>query len=236
MLAAALLGVGWAPAAAADQPVIVDSESFIPDNITIGTGDTVVWVNEDDTDHTVTFDDGSFDSHPSCPPGLFGGDCMEPGDRVELTFDELGEFAYRCKIHASMIGLVVVEGPDDSSTTTTTEKATTTSSSTSSTTTTSSSTSTTTTTMRELVTSSSMAPLATSSTVATAPPSTRPPAEAPVFDPPEGVDGAGGEAAGGSSDGNGSGTVALIVALLLAVAGAGGFLLWRLRPRSRRPS
>jgi hypothetical protein len=33
-----------------------------------------------------------------------------------------------------------------------------------------------------------------------------------------------------SKDGNDSGTVALIVGLLLAVSAGGGFLLWRLRP------
>jgi hypothetical protein len=35
---------------------------------------------------------------------------------------------------------------------------------------------------------------------------------------------------GGSKDGSDSGTVALIVGLLLAVSAAGGLLLWRLRP------
>ena len=34
----------------------------------------------------------------------------------------------------------------------------------------------------------------------------------------------------GSKDGNDSGTVALIVGLLLGVSVGGGFLLWRLRP------
>jgi hypothetical protein len=34
----------------------------------------------------------------------------------------------------------------------------------------------------------------------------------------------------GSKEGNDSGTVALIVGLLLAVSAGGGFLLWRLRP------
>jgi plastocyanin len=78
--------------------VTIADFAFDPDGLTVSVGDTVTWTNDDDTDHTVTADDDSFDS-----------DDISGGDTFEQTFDEAGEFTYHCSIHSQMTGTVTVE-------------------------------------------------------------------------------------------------------------------------------
>jgi plastocyanin len=77
--------------------VTVAGFEFTPGEVEVAVGDEVTWSNEDDTTHTVTADDGSFDH------SLDGA-----GTSAAQTFDEAGEYAYHCEIHASMQGTVVV--------------------------------------------------------------------------------------------------------------------------------
>ena len=75
---------------------------FVQDTIEINVGDTVEWVNNDATRHTITSGtddtaDGTFDS----------GD-VEAGDSFSFTFTEAGDFAYFCDIHPTMTGTVTV--------------------------------------------------------------------------------------------------------------------------------
>jgi plastocyanin len=60
-------------------------------------GTRVRWVNDDQVQHSVTADDGSFDS------GL-----IEPGQPFERTFDQPGTYAYHCAPHPFMHGVIVV--------------------------------------------------------------------------------------------------------------------------------
>jgi plastocyanin len=74
---------------------------FMPSEISVSSseGNNIVsWTNDDSTEHTVTADDGSFDSGP-----------ISPGDTFDNTFDELGDFSYHCSIHPFMTGVVIVE-------------------------------------------------------------------------------------------------------------------------------
>ena len=57
-------------------------------NLSVAPGTTVTWVNEGSNTHTVTADDGSFDS----------GD-MAPGDSFSHTFVTEGVFSYHCEYH-----------------------------------------------------------------------------------------------------------------------------------------
>lgn len=82
--------------AEATAPVIEDF-NFVPDPISITTGDAVTWTNNDGFAHTVTADDDAFDSGNMDPDGTF-----------EQTFDEAGEFTYHCNIHTQMTGTVTV--------------------------------------------------------------------------------------------------------------------------------
>jgi len=68
-----------------------------PDDTKIAKGDTVVWTNKMGMNHTVTANNGEFDSGP------FGQDETFPH-----TFDTAGSFAYHCNIHRDMKGKVTV--------------------------------------------------------------------------------------------------------------------------------
>lgn len=99
-----LLGYRLAGLAATIEVEIGDL-SFIPDQIAVNVGDQVDWVAQT-PEHTVTADDGAFDSN------LFW-DTVPQGERFSFTFDEPGVFRYYCGIHggpggAGMAGIVVV--------------------------------------------------------------------------------------------------------------------------------
>jgi len=73
---------------------------FSNTNLQIKSGTTVVWMNDDNTTHTVTADDGSFDSGNIAAGGSFSH-----------AFAATGTFAYHCKIHSNMTGVIVVVTP-----------------------------------------------------------------------------------------------------------------------------
>lgn len=78
--------------------------AYSPHTVTIAVGDTVQWVNDDPIQHSVTADDGSFDSSPRCPTA-----CLNQGATFSHTFTSAGTFSYHCRIHGSaMTGTVVV--------------------------------------------------------------------------------------------------------------------------------
>jgi len=58
---------------------------------------TVAWVNKDNTVHTVTANDGTFDS----------GDLL-PGGAFSYTFNTRGDYFYYCKYHSEMVGVIKV--------------------------------------------------------------------------------------------------------------------------------
>jgi plastocyanin len=71
--------------------------AFSPAAIEIEVGTTVTWENYDTATHTVTADDGSFDS----------GDLAQ-GDTFSHTFDKAGTFTYHCNFHPNMIATITV--------------------------------------------------------------------------------------------------------------------------------
>jgi LPXTG-motif cell wall-anchored protein len=98
------------PAAGATTVVHVGSGfTFNPSAVTIHVGDTVTWQHDSSsTMHSVTADDGSFDSSPNCPPT-----CLGANSSFSHTFNTAGTFRYYCKIHggpggAGMSGTVTV--------------------------------------------------------------------------------------------------------------------------------
>jgi len=70
---------------------------FSTSSLTIMPGTKITWVNDDNITHTVTADDGSFNS----------GD-MNPGSSFSYTFNMLGIYNYHCVFHAGMTGSVMV--------------------------------------------------------------------------------------------------------------------------------
>src|SRR5919199_5344668 len=76
--------------------VAIEDFYFEPANVAIQPGDTIIWTNEGNTPHTVTSDDGQFDS------GV-----LNPGESYAVTFTGgNGTLTYHCKIHPSMTGSV----------------------------------------------------------------------------------------------------------------------------------
>lgn len=160
-----LLALAW-PAAATDHAVAMKDDVFDPVSITIAPGDSVTWTNTGDHTHTVTADDGSYDSTNRIKTQTF-----------THTYGTPGSYPYYCKIHggpggAGMHGTVVVSAPATTTTTakptTTTVVPTTTTSTTAKPTTTTSSTTTSSTTTTSinfnLGTTSTQAPATTSTT------------------------------------------------------------------------
>ena len=97
--------------ARAETAVALQRSRFEPAQVSVPAGETVVWTNNDSVGHTVTADDGSFDSHPSC--GSIGGACMTKGQTFQFTFSQPGTVAYHCRIHGGpggkgMAGTVTV--------------------------------------------------------------------------------------------------------------------------------
>jgi plastocyanin len=66
--------------------------------VVIGMNNTVTWVNDDHTIHTITSDGGIFSS------GL-----LNDGNKWSYTFTTAGTYGYHCEIHPFMTGTIVVK-------------------------------------------------------------------------------------------------------------------------------
>ena len=77
--------------------VVVRNISYNPVRVSARVGQEVVWTFDDNgVSHTVTADDGSFDSGR-----------LSTGE-FRRAFDQPGEIAYHCAVHARMKGTIVV--------------------------------------------------------------------------------------------------------------------------------
>ena len=90
---------GPVQAAPVENPVTVNiqDDAFEPATTSIAPGTTVTWVNNDDEAHTVTADEGLFDSGR-----------LDPGDSYSVWFDGSGTVAYHCEPHPHMTGSIEV--------------------------------------------------------------------------------------------------------------------------------
>jgi plastocyanin len=77
--------------------VSIEDFYFEPTDATVQPADTITWTNEGAHPHTVTADDGSFDS------GM-----LQPGQSFSWTFTNPGTVTYHCNIHPFMMGSVSV--------------------------------------------------------------------------------------------------------------------------------
>lgn len=89
---------GILPVAAADGAVRITDGAFEPGSVTVTQGDVVTWTNAGTEQHTVTADDGSFDSGPLSSGDVFGN-----------LFDAPGTFTYHDTHDPTMKGTVVVK-------------------------------------------------------------------------------------------------------------------------------
>jgi plastocyanin len=85
--------------AAQSHDVAIKGMKFDPAEIQINVGDSVVWTNKDDRDHTVVGKGSSFKSEN-----------LGKGDTFEQKFTKAGKYSYACSYHPRMKGVVIVGG------------------------------------------------------------------------------------------------------------------------------
>jgi plastocyanin len=88
---------GPPPSVAVREVAIIDF-GFEPAESVVAAGTTVVWSVTQESPHTITADDGSFDS-----------DIVDVGGRYQHTFSDAGTFAYHCRLHPQMQAIIVVD-------------------------------------------------------------------------------------------------------------------------------
>ena len=72
---------------------------FAPETLRIRVGDTVTWTNPTyGVDHTITSQDGGWDTA-----------VLHPGGQFSATFQQAGTFTYECSLHPYQAGTVIVE-------------------------------------------------------------------------------------------------------------------------------
>lgn len=85
-----------------EMEIVIGSDSskdvvYNPAEITINTGDKVIWVNKDFGIHTVTENQG-----------LSGSKDLLPEETFEYTFENVETYEYHCKLHPEMVGKIIV--------------------------------------------------------------------------------------------------------------------------------
>src|SRR6266566_1652484 len=94
-----MVTIGLGSKTATDPSGFIFVDAVTKTNVTnIKKGDMVVWTNPTKAEHTVTADDGSFDSGPFAPNGK----------AFSFTFNKTGAFTYTCLDHQGQVGTVKV--------------------------------------------------------------------------------------------------------------------------------
>jgi plastocyanin len=84
-----------------DTPTVTISNfAYSPAQLTVTQGQSVTFVNQDDVGHTVTAEDGSFDSK-----------MLDKNKSWTFKFDKAGTYKYYCTVHPSMHGIITVSSP-----------------------------------------------------------------------------------------------------------------------------
>jgi plastocyanin len=77
--------------------VTIRDFAFAPADLDVAASTEVTWTNDDPAPHTVTAEDGSFDSGT-----------LEPGQTFSVSVQSNGPVTYRCEIHPDMVGTITV--------------------------------------------------------------------------------------------------------------------------------
>lgn len=84
--------------ASTGNSVTIANFAFSPKTLMVKTGTKVTWTNMDSVTHTVTADQGAFNSGP-----------LASGNNFSFTFTKAGSYAYHCMIHPTMMATIVVQ-------------------------------------------------------------------------------------------------------------------------------
>jgi plastocyanin len=88
------------PASQSAVIVKIENFAFLPKELDVAVGATVTWQNADDVPHTATSKDD---------PQVFDSGPLDTDDKFSFTFSKPGKFAYYCKVHPHMQGVVIVK-------------------------------------------------------------------------------------------------------------------------------
>lgn len=81
-----------------DNNVVMRNYNFEPGEIVIKTGESVTWLNRDQTKHKLVGTNFKMES-----------DSLLTDESFTHRFDKAGKFTYQCRMHPRMQGTVVVE-------------------------------------------------------------------------------------------------------------------------------
>lgn len=82
-----------------EKTIEIKGYAFNPPTITISKNTKVTWIQSDSDTHTVT----------SIAGDVLNSPVLSKGQTYSYTFNEDGTFEYRCKIHTSMKGTIIVK-------------------------------------------------------------------------------------------------------------------------------
>lgn len=107
-----LVGCGGEDSEGPVAEVAIESFQYLPGDLEIGSGTTVVWSNRDDFAHTVT---AGTPTEPATAfqEGVLGdlGQMNAAGQRYVHTFEDPGTFAYFCRFHPRQMRATVTVTP-----------------------------------------------------------------------------------------------------------------------------
>jgi plastocyanin len=101
LMAVAVFVAGGSASAAdikAEMAVRIDNFTFDPPRLTVKSGTTVTWTNEDDIPHTV-----------AASARLFKSKALDTDEKFSFMFTTPGAYEYFCSLHPHMTGTIVVE-------------------------------------------------------------------------------------------------------------------------------
>lgn len=108
ILVVCLLGFApWPSVALAPQAkILIDSGSpyFVPASATVAAHSPIRWENPTPTHHTITHN-GCVEEGSSC---AFNSDIIEPNAHYSLRGLPPGRYAYHCRLHPIMRGILIV--------------------------------------------------------------------------------------------------------------------------------
>ena len=87
------------PAGAATKTINIFGSGFSPKSTTITEGDTVTWVNKDNTTHQILADKGQFVSP-----------VLRTNQKYSFTFNAAGTYGYNDELHPKLTGSIKVNG------------------------------------------------------------------------------------------------------------------------------
>ena len=101
-----LLLLSFEQACAEEYKISMEGWEYHPKELTIELGDTVIWVNDDDTLHNLVFEDETLGAPVIKKPLK-----IRQGQEFSFTFTKAGVFKYFCKIHKrqDMVGKIIVK-------------------------------------------------------------------------------------------------------------------------------